>query len=523
MRLNGKLLIGLMMLGLLTSYRATAQDIETLVMPGQVIAAHADVESECSSCHKMFDKSGQRVLCLDCHEDVAGDINQERGFHGLRAEAREDKCASCHADHEGRDADIVRLDEATFDHRFTDFELKDSHVEAECDGCHAVGEKHREAPSTCVDCHRDDDGHEGSLGTDCANCHKPTEWADARAEFDHSETGYPLVGNHRQVTCLDCHADATFTNTPTTCFGCHEADDNHEGRNGTECETCHNPKDWKDTSFDHSRDTDFELLGKHALLTCTDCHSSDPYADELEPTCISCHLEDDEHKGHNGEECGSCHNNSEWQESTFVHDLQADFKLLGSHKEVACNDCHVEPIFEVALMTTCVSCHEDDEPHQTSLGRQCENCHTEVNWQDPVFFDHDLTDFPLLGHHTEQECTDCHETKAFGDTGSGCITCHSDDDPHRGNFDDSCESCHNPVAWENWLFDHDLQTHFPLDGAHTDVTCAECHRSPLVRMIGSNRSCGSCHRSDDIHDGEFGSDCGRCHSADSFKDVRTIQ
>ena len=99
----------------MTTQTSFAQDIETLVMPGDVISAHADLESECSSCHKMFDKSGQRVLCLDCHEDVAADVNQEVGFHGSHAEASSAQCSSCHTEHEGRDAIVVVLNEKDFD------------------------------------------------------------------------------------------------------------------------------------------------------------------------------------------------------------------------------------------------------------------------------------------------------------------------------------------------------------------------------------------------------------------------
>ena len=165
MHLQRTLLLGLvMMIALLTSHDAKTQDIETLVMPGAVINGHAELETECSSCHKMFDKQGQRQLCLDCHEDVAADVNQNIGFHGLLVEIESGQCSSCHTEHEGRDALIVILDEDNFDHRFTDFELEGSHGEAACSDCHAPDIKHREAPSDCVDCHRDDEPHENRMG-----------------------------------------------------------------------------------------------------------------------------------------------------------------------------------------------------------------------------------------------------------------------------------------------------------------------------------------------------------------------
>lgn len=522
MQLARALLLGLMMIGFLTSHDSAAQDIESLVMPGKLVTGHADLESECSSCHKMFDKKGQRQLCLDCHEDVAEDVAQNRGFHGQRVEVQTDQCSSCHDEHHGRDAPIVILDEATFDHRFTDFELTGSHKEADCEGCHAPDLKRREAPSTCVGCHKDDEPHQDRMGTDCTTCHQPTEWLEAK--FDHTTTDYPLLGKHLEAACLDCHEDRTFPDPPTTCFGCHEEDDAHDGRSGNDCALCHNPSDWHDSSFDHSRDTDFDLLGRHAELICADCHSENPFEDEMDKSCVSCHLEDDAHEMHRGDQCDTCHSSSvAWDKPIFDHDRDTEYKLLGGHKLVACNDCHVEPIFEVELTTTCESCHLDDDVHKQSLGTQCENCHTEVNWQDPLFFDHDLCPFPLLGAHDEAECENCHETQEYRDTVTTCVTCHAEDDPHGGNFDDQCGACHNPVAWDIWTFDHDLRTDFPLTGAHVNVACDDCHRSSLAKMKSTNGSCGDCHRSNDVHDGEFGPDCGRCHSADSFTEVRSIQ
>lgn len=506
---------------LLTTAVSFAQDIETLVMPGAVIEGHAELEPECSSCHAMFQRNAQRQLCMDCHEDVAKDIDDAEGFHGLHPDARGDQCASCHTDHEGRDANVVMLVEDEFDHSFTDFEITGAHEEAECDNCHASTEKHRDAPSDCAACHKEDAPHGESMGDDCADCHQTTEWPDA--DFDHDTTDYPLIGKHQEAACLDCHEDRTFQNPPTTCYGCHAEDDAHDGRSGQQCENCHNPSDWHDSSFDHTRDTDFTLEGTHAELTCNDCHSEDPFQDEMDMQCASCHIEDDAHDKHRGDKCDTCHISTQWEEPIFDHDRDTDYGLLGAHQEIACNDCHVEPIYEVELMTTCESCHLDDDPHEGSLGAQCENCHTEVNWQDPVFFDHDLTQFPLLGKHTENDCEDCHKTQAFSNTNSACVECHQEDDPHRGNFPDRCNACHNPLGWDAWLFDHAVQTDFPLEGAHVSVACDDCHRMPLDKIKSIDGNCGTCHRADDIHDGEFGADCGRCHIAETFREVRSLQ
>ena len=520
--MNQRLLaIGLMLMFATFSANNAHAQIETLVMPGELIEGHAEVETECSSCHLAFERGKQPELCLACHEDVASDIDGKIGFHGLFEKAREENCANCHADHKGRDADVVNLDEGGFDHDFTDFPLQSGHASVGCVDCHDEGVKHREAPQECFSCHEPDNVHGEFVGTGCDGCHESTTWDDIT--FDHDTTDFRLIGHHVDVACGDCHEVETFEDTPSTCFGCHVEDDVHNGRSGEDCGNCHSPLDWSDTSFDHDRDTRFLLAGRHKELVCDDCHSADPFEETLDMGCVSCHLEDDNHDDHFGDSCDTCHVPDDWEMVTFDHDRDTEYVLLGGHLTIECNDCHIEPIFEVTLATSCDSCHLDDDPHEGSVGTECAACHTEAKWEDPLFFDHDLTFFPLLGKHADNECEDCHESQAFKSTESACNTCHADEDPHRGNFPERCDSCHNPVAWDRWLFDHDIQTAFPLAGAHVGVACADCHRNSLEKMKAVDGSCGSCHRSDDVHDGEFGFDCGRCHSDVSFKEVRSLQ
>src|SRR5210317_1552190 len=75
-----------------------AVDIETLLMPGEVISGHAKFESDCSSCHTRFSKNTQTRLCLDCHEKVDADITARDGFHG-RIGKDGDTCKQCHSEH----------------------------------------------------------------------------------------------------------------------------------------------------------------------------------------------------------------------------------------------------------------------------------------------------------------------------------------------------------------------------------------------------------------------------------------
>ena len=515
------LIFGLVvMIGLLTFENAQAQ-LEALVMPGEVISGHSDIEKECASCHVKFERGKQSELCSTCHEDIASDIASERGFHGRDRNAKRRDCSFCHTDHEGRDANIVPLDESKFRHKTTDFPLTGKHDGLECAGCHEPDDKHRTAPSTCVACHQSDSPHDESVETGCGDCHSPVGWEDVT--FDHADTGFELIGNHATTGCLDCHADHSFVETPTTCSSCHAEDDAHDGRSGQQCENCHQPTDWHDTSFNHARDTSFDLLGKHALLVCDDCHSKDPFSDVMDANCIACHSEDDNHDGHFGQRCDSCHVPEGFDDVRFDHNADTKHALHGAHTSVECVGCHIEPVFDSKPLASCGECHKDDDPHSGSQGTTCSDCHNDVSWRENVFFDHDLTRFPLLGEHSEIECTSCHDTQVFRDAPENCSACHTDNDPHDDRFSDDCAMCHSPVDWAKWRFDHDTQTAFVLDGAHRSVECDTCHRQPLELQIGLGTRCSDCHASDDIHDGEFGTDCGRCHSSDSFEEVQQIQ
>jgi len=133
-----------MALGLARFGRVRAE-LETAVMPGQVIQGHAKLESECKNCHVRFNRAAQSGQCLDCHKDVARDVAQRKGYHGRVSEK---ECRACHTEHKGRNAEIAPVDARTFDHRMTDFVLKGGHAspKVECRACHVPSKKYRETP-----------------------------------------------------------------------------------------------------------------------------------------------------------------------------------------------------------------------------------------------------------------------------------------------------------------------------------------------------------------------------------------
>lgn len=499
---------------------AHADTVESVLSPGALIEGHAKLEGDCKNCHVRFDKAAQKGLCLDCHKEVARDVQQRRGYHGRLTQQ---DCRTCHTDHKGRNVNIAAFDTRSFDHKLTDFPLRAGHAapSIECRDCHASGKKYREAPSECNACHKKDDKHKGSLGPACADCHTERNWKDIK--FDHGKTRFPLRGKHTEVECKDCHPRPdNLKGAPMECNACHKKDDKHKGRFGPRCQSCHGEKDWKTIRFDHDRDTKYPLTGKHRFAKCESCHQGILYQEKLAATCIACHRADDQKKGHKGrygEKCDSCHATRDWKSVTFNHDRDTKYPLRGKHAQTKCDSCHTGHLYRHKLATTCIACHEKDDKHKGQQGRKCESCHNERDWK-TTRFDHGLTRFPLLGKHAKVECKDCHKTVQFKDAKTECVACHDKDDTHKRRLGTRCESCHNATDWMRWDFDHDRRTRFRLDGAHKPLACLACHTRPVTGRVSAPATCAGCHEPDDVHDGRFGKQCERCHVTESFRRIK---
>jgi ribosomal protein S27E len=491
---------------------AAAGPFETLLMPGAVSRAHQKLETNCAACHDRSDRSRQTALCLDCHKDVAADVTAGHGFHGRMLAARSGQCRGCHSEHHGRDADIVHLSRASFDHSLTEFHLEGAHAMVRCDGCHRTQVAFRKAPVTCIACHRGRDVHRGGLGTDCQQCHSASAWQ--RVSFDHEKTSFPLRDKHREVPCAACHIGEHYRGTPQKCVACHAPDDVHHGSRGNDCANCHTLAGWKSAKFDHGRETGFALEGAHAHVGCADCHRSGNLKDKLPKDCAGCHSGDDRHGGRFGSDCSGCHGNESWHVSAFDH-TRFKFALEGAHAHIDCHACHSSIVKDQKLPIECAGCHRADDVHGGTLGRVCEQCHTTSKWKADIRFDHDVTDFPLLGLHVVVTCAQCHPTQAFKSAPHDCHDCHGKSDVHKGSLGTDCAACHSPNGWNLWQFDHGARTHFRLTGAHARLACADCHKKP-ANEAKLPTECGSCHAADDVHAGQFGGRCDRCHTTITF-------
>lgn len=496
---------------------AEAANLETLLMPGAVIAGHAKFEQECARCHDRADRNAQPRLCRACHEPVDRDIQAGRGYHGRLPAIASAQCSACHTEHQGRSADIVKLEPTAFAHARTDFPLQGAHATVACDRCHRPGRKYRDPPSGCVDCHAAVDPHAGRLGRDCAGCHDVAGWEKVR--FDHSKTRFALSGKHVDATCAACHLGNRYAGTPTQCAACHTPDDVHAGSRGPACGDCHQSSGWTGTRYDHLRATGFALVGGHAQLDCKACHVTANLKDPLPRDCGGCHRADDPHATRFGSRCERCHGNVDWKPAAFDHARDGKFELRGAHAKVGCHVCHSAVVANQKLGTECAGCHRASDVHAGQLGRDCAQCHGVETWRGHLQFDHDFTVYPLVGLHVAVPCFACHRSVAFKGTPQACVDCHATDDRHQGSLGRECGNCHSPSGWNLWEFDHDKATRFALTGAHAQVACEGCHKQ-APHLAKPAQDCGSCHGADDVHLGQYGQQCQRCHVTTTFKAAR---
>jgi hypothetical protein len=493
-----------------------AATVETLLMPGKVTRAHEKQEETCANCHDRSNRRAQSALCLDCHKDIAADVREHARFHGRMPNAGGGECRACHTEHKGRDADIVQLDPAQFDHHRTEFELQGAHATLACAACHKPKEAWRKAPATCAACHQHDDVHKAQFTQSCGDCHGSSAWSGGK--FDHDNTDFKLTGAHASLTCDACHVGGRYASTPKSCVGCHATDDEHRGSRGTDCGKCHVTKEWKTAKFDHAKETGYALLGVHADIDCLSCHRSGNYRDKIAKDCDGCHRADDAHAHRFGPQCGDCHDNQKWHPVAYDHAERHRFALLGAHAKLDCHACHLAQA-AARLPEDCEGCHRSENPHGAKVAGQCADCHGQNSWRTEISFDHDLSRYPLLGLHRVVSCVQCHATQAFAEAPSTCKSCHARDDVHKGGLGDQCASCHSANGWRLWVFDHARDAHFPLLGAHDKLQCADCHHEPpgTRKML---KECDSCHHQDDRHLGQFGAQCDRCHSTYTWKGAR---
>lgn len=470
------------------------------------------------------------IDCRKCH--VAENIHdreirkRENTFLGLDA-----KCLSCHDDYHQKTlpndcAECHNIESfvpaVKFDHDRTDYKLKGKHINVDCIECHEKGTKNgkdfqffTDIPfNDCIDCH--DDPHNNQIEGQCSQCHTERSFSTfiGQRGFNHNRrTDFDLKGKHKQLECIDCHAKdsnplTVFQDrkgiTENQCATCHN--DVHEGKFGNDCAKCHQESSFLNLRemdfFDHSV-TDYPLEGKHIGVDCKECHI-ERFLDAIDfSACKNCHAD-----YHNGEfiknnispDCVDCHSLNEGFEYSLYsieQHQESQFPLEGAHIATPCFACHISEDEERWTFrdvgTYCIDCHQDVHENLISTKyypeNDCTNCHNSDSWAS-VDFDHNKTEWPLVGEHLKVECKACHFETAVENTppvqtfislSNDCISCH--ENVHEDQFAvdgvTDCIRCHDSFSWFPSQFDHD-QTAFPLDGAHADVDCKACHIPEIV-------------------------------------------
>ena len=506
------LVFGTIMIGLLAIYLTLRHP-----SPGSLATAHAyAIEgtslATCKICHA---RAGLAQGCLECHVEIAAQIQADRGYHAFLLRGKETTCAGCHPDHLGDTFPLVSRrawgwrDPNLFDHPHVEFSLSGVHRDLVCDACHrrvasfalpAFPAQSRASTylgltQECVTCH--EDVHAGVLARSCQSCHSQETFRPA-VLFQHDDY-YTLEGAHVRAACADCHLV-----TPR----------------GDARESLVADVNSLRVVFDKVKGT-----------VCADCHQT-PHRAPWSADCATCHLAADETwaKGARGIEAET-------------HALTG-FPLDEAHATVACEKCHAagvpydqrypdpRAVGYRRQPQTCEGCHED--PHRGQFqGRYsgCADCHAGVRFLPPQFdAARHAVAYPLRGPHAVVACVRCHPpdpntgVRQFVSVSRQCDTCHAD--PHSGQFaarHAQCTDCHE----QDWFVParYDTERHaaaYSLTGAHAAVPCIRCHRlvqnTSIRRFVSTPRECKLCHADD--HAGQFEremakGDCTACHRPDA--------
>jgi hypothetical protein len=460
----------------------------------------AHIGLDCQNCHQTG-YSGTSSECFSCHEShYLSSTNPNHQALGISTE-----CSSCHTTD-------PNWQPALFPQHNQVFELLGRHLEIanNCASCH--NGNYVNTSAVCFSCHQDsynssqNPNHvQVGISTECEQCHTSIAWIPSI--FDHSLTGFQLLGAHLILDCSSCH-QGTTSGLSSECFSCHEAQYNSAPEHLSQsyphnCELCHNSVAWNEVNFNHNN-TNFPLTGAHITVDCQNCHESGYSGTST--ICFDCHqdaynnaLNPNHTAAGISTECESCHNTTAWIPSTFNHTL-AGFELLGAHLLLQCSDCHQGATS--GLSSECFSCHESEynsaPEHLTqNYPHNCELCHNSVAWNE-VNFNHNNTNFPLTGAHISVDCASCHESGYTG-TSTICYDCHQQNYQQSTNpshtalvLPTECSTCHttNP-GWQPATFPiHN--NYYPLIGAHALISdnCGACHNG---NYVNTPNTCLGCH------------------------------
>ena len=312
--------------------------------------------------------------------------------------------------------------------------------------------------------------------------------------------------------CNACHTGNVYAGLPSECVDCHlddynaTTDPDHQSAGfPTDCETCHEPTTWTGATFDHP----YSLVGVHATLDCSVCHSSGVYAG-LPSDCVDCHLNDyngttsnpNHSAGGLPDRCDTCHRQSDpdW--------FQATYRALGvavgrlAHRPAVQRLPHRQrlrgpPVRVRRLPPRRLQRHHQPRP---SVGWIPHRRARPATSRPPGPARHSTT--PT--HWLESTPPSTAPTATRAGSTRGCrptvSDCHLNDyngttSPNHsaGGFPTDCDTCHrqSDPDWFQATYAHSV---WPLVGSHTAQQCNACHTGNVYAGLPSE--CVDCHLDD---------------------------
>jgi Cytochrome c7 and related cytochrome c len=282
--------------------------------------------------------------------------------------------------------------------------------------------------------------------------------APARPSFDHTTTGFELLGRHRDLPCESCHANAVFKGTPKDCSACHgvgtviraTAKPTSHILSTDNCAACHSEIAWSPAvTFDHTQ----------SRGSCSTCHNG-VQAQGKPPTHIVTDLE-----------CDACHTTLTWAGAVFTHQ-----GVTGN-----CAECHN------GTAATGMPAN-----HIPVGATPCEGCHSPTNF---VTFAGTKINHPAV---TALTCASCHETAAYLGMHPSTNTTAADSRPNatldrNHPVSGDCGQCHDTTTFANSALR-------PANHIPTSAPCVQCHTTTgnyaLYSVTGVHQgvtACLSCH------------------------------
>lgn len=302
---------------------------------------------------------------------------------------------------------------------------------------------------------------------------------------------------------------------------------NNSNSNGQECLACHGQAGMKsDKGKSISIDPAKHAASAHAILSCTDCHTSIkefPHPTKVaQVQCATCHADEAKafpmsaHSALGDSACASCHGS--------VHELTTADKLMPGK----CVECHADEVNALASSIhgqaakngdpdapRCVSCHgsihsvtassePDSAVARKNMADTCAKCHSDAGFLSR----HKIP----VAHPVEAYKQSVHaRAVALGKEAATCSSCHGSHDIYPATdarsrvnhwkVPETCAQCHTEIARQ---FNGSVHGEAVKTGVRDAPVCIDCHGEHLImdpknpnsalnaRNV-SEETCGRCH------------------------------